>query len=274
MWKRPVGPIKWLKNLRKRWSVPTLVTIIFVTTKTVVHPDSCWLYIGSNTVWVWFAPEIMITSFLLTQDCSKFLRILKKSVSEKRRLGKNSPHVTDDWLNFFPSTLLSNVTYEPKKFLEVVFRLLYLRLRTHCVNSHFKNKKDDFNFFQNFTFSRKYFEIHRSSSRKKTIVCYISIKTCDQGHSFHIFSDFEIHIFCWKQMKSACNGKLVWYPYDFNSPGFHLWPSSFSDFYEITHEDFLPFNPEDHPMLWWVRIFVDLVFQVCLIFATTSSWLF
>ena len=77
----PVRPIKMIKILQKRWSVPTLVTLIFVITKTVVHPDSCWLYIGSNTVWIWFAPEIMITSFLLTQDCSIFIRIFQKSVS-------------------------------------------------------------------------------------------------------------------------------------------------------------------------------------------------
>ena len=31
---------------------------------------------------------------------------------------------------------------------------------------------------------------------------------------------------------------------------------------KYSHEDFLPFNPDDHPVLWWVRIFIDLIFQV------------
>ena len=52
------------------WSVPTLITITFVIVKSSMHPNSCWLYIGSETIWVWFAPEIFITSFLLTQDRS------------------------------------------------------------------------------------------------------------------------------------------------------------------------------------------------------------
>ena len=101
---------------QKRWSVPTLVTLIFVIVKTTVHPNSCWLYIGSNTVWVWFAPEILITSFLLTQDRSKLWE-----ESEIR--------------------LMSTLNLEQQKFLEVVFRLLYLRLRTLLAKSHFKNKK-------------------------------------------------------------------------------------------------------------------------------------
>ena len=101
------------------WSVPTLITITFVIVKSSMHPNSCWLYIGSETIWVWFAPEIFITSFLLTQDRST---IWLKDLVVLR-------------------SLCEAIIFWTKKFLEVVFRLLYLRLRTLLAKSHFKNKK-------------------------------------------------------------------------------------------------------------------------------------